>query len=91
MSELPRVVFLLVWESQTAGDALCKLLDELATLRDQADLRRRWADDWRRRGDHLMAMRCTDCAEGIEYAAFGIEEALFEALDLWQQYEQQDP
>jgi hypothetical protein len=91
MSEPPRVVFLLVWESKTAGDAVQTLLDEIAALHEQADLRRRKAKQWQRKGDFLTAQRCTDHASGITYALEGIEEAFFDAFDLWQQYEQQDP
>ncbi|MGH3388206.1 MAG: hypothetical protein ACRDOO_04945 [Actinomadura sp.] len=91
MTEHPRVVFLLVWESKTAGDAVQALLDELAALHVQIDLRKSRARHWRRKGDFLNAQRCADHAEGIRFAALAIEEALFEAFDLWDQYEQQDP
>jgi hypothetical protein len=91
MSKHPEVVFLLVWESKTAGDAVRALIDELASPRVQAQLRKKSAEEWRHEGDFLTAQRCTDRAEGIEYAALAIEEALFEAFDLWEQYEQQDP
>jgi hypothetical protein len=91
MSKHPKVVFLLVWESKTAGDAVRALLDELGALHRQVELFNRKAADWRRKGDFLAARSCADTAQGIEHAALGIEEALFDAFDLWEQYEQQDP
>jgi hypothetical protein len=91
MNHHPRVVFLLVWESKTAGDALRTLLDELAALHEQIELRKKTAQDWQREGDFLTAQRCTDTAEGIRYATLSMEDALLDAFDLWRQYEQQDP
>lgn len=91
MSQYPKLVYLLIWESKTAGDAMRTLLDEVTDLHHQADLRRTWATDWKRRGDHAKARRFQDNADGIEHAALAIESALLDALALWQQYEQQDP
>ena len=87
MSEYPKVVFLLVWESKTARDGMRAVLDELAALHRQVNALERMAAGWRREGDLLSARSCADSAKGIEHAALAIEEALFEAFDLWEQYE----
>jgi hypothetical protein len=42
------------------------------------------------RGDFVIAQRRIDRADGIEHAVITIENALFDAFDLWDQYEQQD-
>jgi hypothetical protein len=91
MKELPKVVFLLVWESKTAGDTVTALLDEIAALHKNVERRKTWAEESLRKGDWLAAQGCTDYARGMRHATLLFEEVFFKVFDLWEQYEQQDP